>query len=115
MKKVAFFFFLSVWLTACNNNTPSGIASKFLDCLVAKDYSRAKQYCTASGAMALSFIESMNTGERALSSYKILRDSVVDDRAWVFYNGITSGRTMTTALELTKLDGKWKVDPSMHK
>jgi hypothetical protein len=115
MKKAAFFFFLSLWLTACNNNTPTGIASKFLDCLVAKDYSRAKQYCTASGAMAISFIENMNTGEGALTGYKILRDSVVDDRAWVFYEGIAAGRTMTTAVELTKLDGKWKVDPKMRK
>jgi len=115
MKKLAFFLFISLWLTACDNNTPTGIAVKFLDCLAARDYDRAKQYCTPSGVVAVEMARQMDQGGTPLVDYKIQRDSVVGDQAWVFYENTLNGRQHNAQLELRKIDGKWKVDATMRK
>ena len=101
--------------TACNNNSPVGVTTEFLDCLVLKDFDCAKRHCTASGVMAISFIESVGKSEFAFTGYKITRDSVEGDKAWVYYDAEANGQKRGNLVELTKIDGKWKVDPSMRK
>jgi len=115
MKHLAFFFSLALCLSACGNNTPKGIATQFLDCLVTKDYSKAVKYCTPRGAAFVNMIGSMDNGKQSFGGYTILSDSIVGDRAWVTYEMGKGGEKATATLELSKIDGKWKVDPTMRK
>jgi hypothetical protein len=115
MKNLIFFCLVALCLTACNNNSPVGAAEKFLDCFVTQEYEKAKQYCTPDGVRALEFILMMGGGREAVSEYTILRDSIAGDRAWVTYESVVQGQKSQTILELSKIDGQWKVDPKMHK
>jgi hypothetical protein len=115
MKKLIFSCLVALSLSACNNNTPVGIAEKFLDCFVTQEYEKAKQYCSPNGVKALEFVLMMGGGQDAISGYAILRDSVVGDRAWVTYESVVKGEKSKTILELGKIDGQWKVDPKMRK
>lgn len=115
MKHLIFFCALTLCLTACGNNSPKGIAAKFLDCLKAKDYTKAVKYCTPRGATFVSMIGSMDNGQQSMSGYKILSDSIEGDRAWVTYEMKNGPEKAKATLELSKIDGKWKVDPTMRK
>lgn len=116
MKKVAFFFFISLWLTACDNNTPIGIATKFLDCLESGDYDNAKQYCTPQGEAAVEMARQMaKEGFPLINNYKIQHDSIVGDRAWVFYENTLYGQKQNARVELVQDNGTWKVHASPSK
>ena len=115
MKKTLIFMLITCSIVACNNDSPSGVVSDFLDCLMAKDYKCAKQYCTSTGVVALEFYESIGKTEYEFSGYKIIRDSIVSDRAWVFYEGLANGHKRRSSIELARVEGKWKVDPSLRK
>lgn len=115
MKKLIFFCLATLCLTACNNNSPVGITEKFLDCFVTQEYEKAKQYCTPVGVSALEFALMMGGSKETVSEYTILSDSIVGDRAWVTYEGVVGGQKSRTVLELSKINGKWKVDPKMRK
>lgn len=113
MKKAAFLLFFSLWLAACNNNTPTGIAVKFLDCLATGEYDRAKQYCTPQGEAAVEMARQMaREGVPLINNYKIQRDSVAGDKAWVFYENTLYGRPYNANIQLVKHEGKWKVHAS---
>jgi len=115
-KTVIFFLFLSLWLTACNNNTPTGIAKQFLDCLATGEYDRARQFCTPQGEAAIMMARQMaKEGFPLINNYRIQRDSIVGDHAWVFYENTLYGRKYNTHVVLVKDNGTWKVHASPSK
>jgi len=115
MKKLAFFLFISLWLTSCSNNTPKGIAVKFLDCLVAEEYDKAKIYCTPSGAAMLDILKTPAGSAMKLLGYKILEEETSDDKSVVRYEAVSDYGKNKASLDLTKVEGKWKVDATMRK
>jgi len=44
----------------------------------------------------------------------VLRDSIVGDQAWVYYTDAKASNKIVT-MQMTKVDGKWKVDAKMGK
>lgn len=117
MKKMVFFCFLALWLTACSdNNTPIGIAKKFLDCLETGDYDHAKQYCTTQGEAAIEMARQMDKGGvKFINNYKIQRDSIVGEKAWVFYENTLYGQRLNANVILVQDNGTWKVHASSSK
>lgn len=116
MKKLTFLLFLVGWLMACSNNTPKGIASKFLDALANRDFEKAGIYCTPSGAFIVDMARKMPVDDKiGRPSYTVLRDSVIGNEAWVFYEMAVGKEKSVTKLEMSLVNGKWKVDPKMRK
>lgn len=115
MKNPVLFLTLSLLLTACGSNTPTGIAGKFLECLATKEYDKAMQYCTPTAVMVVNTIRNMDPNPAQSGRYVVLRDSVVGDQAWVFYADTKLAPDAETKLQMAKVDGKWKVDARMGK
>ena len=115
MKHLVIFCALMICLSACGNNTPKGITAKFLDCLKAKDYTKAVTYCTPRGAAFVNMGMAMGNNVQPLNSYTILKDSIVGDRAWVTCIMDNGSEKSNAKLELFKIDGKWKIDPGTRK
>lgn len=105
-----------LFLAACSGtaNSPKGVAERFLNFVSKGEYEKAKELGTASTAMYLDFSRQMmpeNFDKKF--EFKILRDSIVDDHAWVFfYDGRTEKEEL---LDMVKIDKQWKVDLQMHK
>ena len=116
MKKAAFFLTLALWLAACGNNTPKGIATKFLECLATKEYDQAKEYCTLQAAAVVEMARRMDS-ERLPEPgrYQVLRDTVVGNHAWVFYKEKKGADDETIKMSMVKEEGKWKVDAKAGK
>lgn len=116
MKKIAFLLFFVGGLMACSSNTPKGIASKFLNALANRDFEKAGIYCTPSGSFIVEMAKKMPVDDPAgKPSYTVLRDSIVGNEAWVFYEVAVGKEKGITKLEMSLVDGKWKVDPKMRK
>lgn len=95
-------------LTACTQS-PMSVAEDFSVALAHGKIEEAKKYCTESTAKMIDMSSSMGA-ININPNYKIncLRDSIVDNTAYVFYteNEATRERMMT----LYKIDGEWKVN-----
>lgn len=118
MKKQLFltFFTLLLLTTSCGNspNSPKGIANQFLAFVSKGKYEEAKAFGTSNTVMYLNFSEQMMPeGMDKTFGYKILRDSVVGDHAWVFFYDERTEKE--ESLDLIKVDNKWKVDLRMKK
>ena len=95
-------------LTACTQS-PMSVAEDFATALAKGKVEEAKKYCTESTAKMIDMSSSIGAID-INPNYKIncLRDSIVDNTAYVFYteNDATRERRMT----LYKIDGEWKVN-----
>lgn len=116
MKKIAFFLALSLWLAACGSNTPKGVAGKFLSCLQARDFEKAKEYATPETAVVIDMIKSFPDTEAPVG-FKILRDTIYGDgEALVEYSvRKKDGSESRDKVKLVKIDGKWKINMSIKK
>lgn len=116
MKKFAFFLSLSLLLSACGVNTPKGITARFLDCLVARDFEKAKMYATPETAKVIDFMKNMPHTEGDFIGYKILQEEITGNEAVVQCSMIgKDGKTDTQNINLVKTDGKWKVVMALNK
>lgn len=118
MKKQLFLAFLTLLLltTSCGGsaNSPKGIANQFLGLVSKGEYEQAKTFGTTNTAMYLDFsARMMPEGMDKTFGYKILRDSVVGDHAWVFFYDERTEKE--ESLDLIKVDNQWKVDLQMKK
>ncbi len=116
MKKQFLFIFFAIVIFSCSNsNSPKSVVAAFLKGLEAFDYPEVEKHCTPRYAKYLSVVISMgakNTANEGLP--KILRDSIVGDRAYVFVQN-RKDINLEDIVLLAKIDGKWKVDLPMKK
>jgi hypothetical protein len=117
MKNLIFFCLLTLSLIACqDSSTPTGITKQFLDCLANGEFDKAKQFCTPQGAAAIDVARQMaKEGVPLINNYKIQRDSIAGDVAWVYYENTLYGRPYKAYTQLVKVDGKWKIHASPSK
>lgn len=107
MKKILLLAGLTFFMMSCSES-PSSVAENFAVSVGKGKIEEAKKYCTESTGMLLDMSASFGGVQPDPDfSIKILRDSVVDNRAWVFYT--EKDRTKEHSLDLVKIDGEWKV------
>ncbi|MCQ2230242.1 MAG: DUF4878 domain-containing protein [Paludibacteraceae bacterium] len=113
MKKFFAFAILALFMVSCN--TPSKVAEKFSVAIAHGKVDEAKKYCTENTAKILDFSSSLGGMSKIDPNYKIhiLRDSVVDNIAYVFYTENDSPREHK--MTLYKIDGEWKVNMDQKK
>ncbi len=107
MKKFFAFAVLALLMVSCN--TPSSVTEKFAKAVAQGKVDEAKKYCTENTGKMLDFSASWG-GMQVQPNYKIhiLRDSVVENIAYVFYTENESPREHK--MTLYKIDGEWKVN-----
>ena len=111
MKKYLAFLLFALMLSSCSsNNTPLGIADAFLTNIKKGDYEEAKKYGTSGTVNIMNAAIMMTPQGQPIekTNFRILRDSVINDRAFVFY--VDEKYNRVDILNMVKIDGKWKVD-----
>lgn len=95
-------------LTACTQS-PMNVAEDFAMAVANGKVEEAKKYCTENTAKMLDMSSSMGAID-VDPNYKIncLRDSIVDNTAYVFYTENDGNRVRK--MTLYKIDGEWKVN-----
>ncbi|MBR4713762.1 MAG: DUF4878 domain-containing protein [Paludibacteraceae bacterium] len=98
----------SMLLVSCADS-PSEVAEKFSHAIATGQVDEAKKYCTESTAKVLDMSAALG-GLTENPNYKmnILRDSVVDNLAYVFFTEDDS-TSVVQVMKLNKIDGEWKV------
>lgn len=120
MKKILTLVTLTLLMTACgggsDSSDPRAVALAFNKAMSSGDISKAKEYCTSETSTALDMIGGMmammpdsvrEAGKNR--EFKVIRDSVVEDRAWVWIQDIDAEDGGEEATELKMEDGEWKV------
>lgn len=106
MKKYLFLFLTSALLVSCSNSAGE-VAEKFTEAVAKGQVDEAKEYATEATGKLLDFAASMGAAKvRSNVDYTIVKDSVVDDRAWVTLEDQKGNRE---EVDLVKIDGKWLV------
>lgn len=107
MKKFFVFAVMAILFASCN--TPSKVAEKFSKAVANGKVEEAKKYCTENTGKMLDLSATLG-GIDIQPNYKmnILRDSVVENIAYVFYTENESPREHK--MVLYKIDGEWKVN-----
>jgi hypothetical protein len=119
MRKLILPLLTLVLMSACGGESGKehvNVAREFNKKLYDQDYDGAKALATDASASMIDMIasfakmgESMaGETEKKPFEFKVLRDSLSDDgnRAWVFIEGEEGAEEK---IELSKVDGKWKV------
>lgn len=108
MKKFFVLAIVALLFASCSN-TPTKVAQKFSEAVAKGQVDEAKKYCTEGTGKLLDFSASMG-GMKVEPNYKmtVLRDSVVENVAYVFYTENDSDRERK--MTLYKIDGEWKVN-----
>lgn len=106
MKKILILVGLAFSLLSCSKS-PSSVAENFANAIGKGEYDEAKKYCTETTATLVG-LASLNGKKDPNYSIEILRDSIVGDKAWVFYK--ENGKDRERSLTLKNIDGEWKVD-----
>ena len=104
---------LSMMLVSCTES-PSRVAKKFSQAVATGQVDEAKKYCTESTGKMLDMSAALG-GMKDNPNYKmnILRDSSVDNVAYVFFTENDSDREQV--MKLNKVNGEWKVSMSGKK
>jgi len=108
MKKIILVLFLGV-LFSCSSE-PEKSVKKFLESSSKGDINEAKKIATKSTGKALDLLGRL--GQDSFGEdfkFKILKDSIVGDKAWVMYAGTKHGKKYKETLELVLVEGKWLV------
>jgi hypothetical protein len=113
MKKLFILALLSALLVSCKDS-PSKVAKKFSQAVATGQVEEAKKYCTESTGKILDMSAAWG-GLKENPNYKmnILRDSIVDNLAFVFYTEDDSDKEQV--MKLNKINGEWKVSMSGKK
>lgn len=114
MKKILFLLATIALMCSCSSG-PQKAAQNFSENLAKGKVDEAKKYSTESTGKMLDFASSMGGGSKINPDFKFtfVKDSIVDNRAWVTFKGAADEREQT--LELVKIDGDWKVNIDMKK
>lgn len=96
--------------TACSSGSPRSVAKGFLSALQSKDCEKAKKFCTPQSEQTLSMMCLMVIQANKSTEFEILRDSIAEDHAWVFYKSITENGTVENSLDVVKTSEGWRVD-----
>jgi hypothetical protein len=114
MKKL-FFILMSVVLMCSCSSGPKKTAQNFTENLAKGKVDEAKKYATETTGKMLDFAMSMGGNNKIDPDFKFIfvKDSIVDNKAWVTYKGGEDKNEET--LELVKVDGDWKVNVDMKK
>jgi Domain of unknown function (DUF4878) len=117
MKKTTFYLLFTLFFAACGNgNSPKGVALTFLTNMSKMNYPEAKKFATP---QTQQYIDKMGAfggkmgRDDDYSPIIILRDSIMNDKAWVLYK--TEKNPNEEYLDLMKIEGKWKVNLKMKK
>jgi len=113
MKKNFLLILVLGLLFSCSSSGPKNAASSFLDNLSKGKVDEAKKYATEATGQMLD-MESAFGGIEVNPDFEFtfLRDSVVDNSAWVFF---TDQDGKEDEIELVKVDGKWLVHMESEK
>lgn len=105
MKKYLLFIFLTVYPVTCAEENPDMVAKKFTEALASGNIEEAKKYATEPTCTALDLA---STFKKPNPNYKfiLLKDSLVDDTAYVFYKNEYGNESVLT---LYFVNGEWKV------
>ncbi len=108
MKKLFVLAIVALLFASCGN-APSDVAEKFSTAVAQGKVDEAKKYCTEGTGKLLDLTASFG-GMKVEPNYKmhVLRDSVVDNVAYVFYTENDSDKECK--MTLYKIDGEWKVN-----
>lgn len=117
MKKLILPVLVAFVLAACGGSKagdPAGVAEKFSKAMYDQDIEEAKKYASSESAQMLDMIGGMMSmmpdsvkSEREPFFFKVAKDSVADDRAWIWPE--TADGQVGEAIELVKVEGEWKV------
>ena len=100
-------------LFSCSSSGPKNAASSFLDNLSKGKVDEAKKYATEATGQLLDMASAFGGIEvNPDFEFTFLRDSVVDNSAWVFF---TDQDGKEDEIELVKVDGKWLVHMESEK
>ena len=100
-------------LFSCSSSGPKNAASSFLDNLSKGKVDEAKKYATEATGQMLDMASAFGGIEvNPDFEFTFLRDSVVDNSAWVFF---TDQDGKEDEIELVKVDGKWLVHMESEK
>ena len=117
MKKFFYALTFIALLASCGGgggSEPKDIAEKFSKALAVGDMEEAKKYASEESKQLLDMMSGMMTmmPDSVKEANKDLeltfvRDSIVDDRAWVWFTDDTGEEAEATELQI--IDGEWKV------
>lgn len=110
MKKLFILAVAALMMAACSVfNSPSNVAEKFSVAVAHGKTEEAKKYCTEGTGKVLDLAAAFGV-EKVDPNYKFhfLRDSIVENVAYVFYTENES--TIEKSMTLAKIDGEWKVN-----
>ncbi|WP_029906630.1 DUF4878 domain-containing protein [Prevotella sp. 10(H)] len=108
MKKLLFTLFAVALMCSCSSG-PQKAAQSFSENLSKGKVEEAKKYATEATGKLLDFASSMGTSKVDPDfKFEFVKDSVVDNRAWVTFKDKNTDREQT--LHLVKIDGDWKVN-----
>jgi hypothetical protein len=118
MKKTTILFvaLTTIIITSCTSkSTPEGVATDFLNALMAQKWDDAKQLATSESAETIDMIKGFadQTGDTAMvMGFEIIKEQtkIEGDKASIVAKD-ESGLEMP--MNLVKVDGKWKVDYSL--
>ncbi len=119
MKNVFIALICVLVLAACGGgaggNEPKDVAINFNKALAIGDIETAKKYASEDSHQLLGMMagmmsmapDSVKEANKDLE-FKFVRDSIVEDRAWVWLEADQEGGE-AEAVELKQIDGEWKV------
>lgn len=113
MKRNLFLMLLPIFAFMGCSSGPTDVARDFSESVARADINEAKTYATESTGKLLDLANSFG-GIKARSGFEFdaIKDSVVDNHAWVFFKDENGTRHQ---LELVKIDDKWLVNVDAKK
>lgn len=109
MRKVFTILSLSAFLVACSSG-PEKTAKNFTENLSKGKVEEAKKYATESTGKMLDFASGF--GGLPIDpnfKFEFIKDSIVDNRAWVTFTDKSDAEYKVDNIELVKIDGDWLV------
>lgn len=102
-------------MTSCKKDSPSYVASLFLEAINNNDFVKAKKYCTDDAKKLMEIMESMMKmvpkeqlqKAKVKQNITILKEEIAGDKALIVYK--TSKSDKEEQLKMKKIDGKWLV------